>query len=75
MNLNDDRVKAFLKDLTELSRKHHIAIGGCGCCGSPYLSDIPDEKLDDIYVVSILAGTYDCLSMRSKEGMAKSEIC
>ncbi|MBK7822957.1 MAG: hypothetical protein IPJ61_18405 [Tessaracoccus sp.] len=27
----------FLADLTELSRKHGIIIGGCGCCSSPYL--------------------------------------
>jgi len=33
MSLDD-----FLKELTELSRKHKIYINGCGCCGSPYLT-------------------------------------
>ncbi len=33
----------FLEELTALSRKHGIKIDGCGCCGSPYLSDLDDE--------------------------------
>lgn len=28
---------SFLKDLTKLTKKHGIAIGGCGCCESPFL--------------------------------------
>lgn len=38
---------AFLLELRELSRKHGIAIGGCGCCGSPWLdmgADVSDER-------------------------------
>jgi hypothetical protein len=31
----------FIKELTELSRRHGIIIGGCGCCGSPFVRDIP----------------------------------
>ena len=27
----------FLKDLAKLTRKHGFAIGGCGCCGSPFV--------------------------------------
>lgn len=36
--LTEDQEKAFLKDLTKLTLKHKVVIGGCGCCGSPYLS-------------------------------------
>ena len=36
-------VENFLKELTELTEKYKIVIGGCGCCGSPYLSDLNGE--------------------------------
>jgi len=39
--INEDRQAQFLKELAELSRKHGILIGGCGCCGSPYLYEDP----------------------------------
>lgn len=32
-----DRIKIFLAELTLLSRKHGLAIEGCGCCESPYI--------------------------------------
>jgi hypothetical protein len=28
---------AFLADLTKLTKKHKLIIGGCGCCGSPFI--------------------------------------
>lgn len=31
--------KAFILALTELSKKHGVAVAGCGCCGSPFLVD------------------------------------
>lgn len=35
--------EAFLRELSELSRKYGIAIDGCGCCGSPWLYDADGE--------------------------------
>jgi hypothetical protein len=35
----DKLKKAFLADLTELSRKHGRIICGCGCCGSPAIEE------------------------------------
>ena len=32
-------VQGFLEKLSELTMAYGIAIGGCGCCGSPYLMD------------------------------------
>lgn len=47
--INEIRLKAFLKELTALSQKYDIYIKGCGCCGSPYLiDDRIDEKYDDL---------------------------
>ena len=33
----DKELKAFLRDLTRLSKRHNLFIGGCGCCSSPYV--------------------------------------
>lgn len=33
-----DDLKGFLRDLSRLSRRYGMYIGGCGCCGSPYLA-------------------------------------
>ena len=30
-------VDEFLKELSELTEKYQIFIGGCGCCDSPWL--------------------------------------
>lgn len=42
--LETRNVQEFLKELTKLSRDYGIAIGGCGCCGSPWLYE---EEGDD----------------------------
>jgi hypothetical protein len=34
-----EKEKAFLDELTELSKKHGLIIDGCGCCGSPYFDE------------------------------------
>ena len=48
--LTEEQVKLFLEELTELTRKHSIEIGGCGCCGSPFLSEIEDADKNGHYV-------------------------
>lgn len=30
-------LEQFLRELSELSAKFDLWIGGCGCCGSPYI--------------------------------------
>lgn len=43
----EERKQAFLIALTTLSKEHGLTINGCGCCDSPYISEIGDGKYDD----------------------------
>ena len=36
----ENRKRAFLEELTEISIRHGLYIWGCGCCGSPRLNEI-----------------------------------
>jgi hypothetical protein len=42
----------FLDELTALTKKHKITIGGCGCCGSPYLQAIEVVSDKGRYIVN-----------------------
>lgn len=47
MNDEQQRKQQFLVELAALTRKHGISIGGCGCCGSPWLNaeaDVSDQR-------------------------------
>jgi hypothetical protein len=41
--LSRNQVK-FLLGLRELTLKYGVAIGGCGCCNSPYLYEVKVQK-------------------------------
>ncbi|MBX5436754.1 MAG: hypothetical protein IRZ33_06000 [Alicyclobacillaceae bacterium] len=32
-----EKLQAFLDELSELTKRYGLIIGGCGCCGSPYV--------------------------------------
>lgn len=52
MEEKEDRVRKFLKELSELSLKYKITIGGCGCCGSPWINTNENLKNGGKYKVS-----------------------
>ena len=59
-NLKDEGLENFLNDLENLCDTYNIYIGGCGCCGSPYL-----YRIDKDYIGSDLTfqhGHYDILA-------------
>lgn len=33
-------MEEFLEELIELTNRYGIGLGGCGCCGSPFLYDL-----------------------------------
>jgi hypothetical protein len=39
----EERQDAFLRDLTELTKKHSISIESCGCCGAIWLREAEPE--------------------------------
>jgi hypothetical protein len=44
-----DRLENFLKELSELTNKYGFEIAGCGCCGSPWVSDLKSNtSWDDL---------------------------
>ena len=51
-------VLKFLQELTALSDKYQIYIEGCGCCGSPWISDTKNNKTYDNLHMSV-RGKYE----------------
>lgn len=58
MAKNLKNVDSFLRELTALSQKYGIVIGGCGCCGSPLLMPTPKKEEEGFYLVD---GGNECL--------------
>lgn len=51
-------VLKFLQELTKLCDKYQMYIEGCGCCGSPWISDIKNSKTYDNLHMSV-RGKYE----------------
>ncbi len=41
----EERITQFIEEYKVLCAKHTIHIGGCGCCGSPFIQDGLDFHL------------------------------
>lgn len=44
---DNEKVEKFLRDLAALSEAYDLWIGGCGCCGSPYIMKGNGEVIAD----------------------------
>lgn len=44
----DEKLQDFLHELTDLTNKYGFEIGGCGCCGSPYITKKARFGHDDV---------------------------
>ena len=42
------KVDGFLRELTVLTQKHGLKIGGCGDCGSPWVCNIKERGSNQI---------------------------
>jgi len=67
-----NKLESFLNELTQLSEKYKLFIGGCGCCGSPYLTEKPlydsfGEAIDNPNGNYVISGAMDDLRWRNKE--------
>lgn len=41
--MNNEKLIEFLTELTKLTNKYGFEIGGCGCCGSPWV--VSDDSI------------------------------
>jgi hypothetical protein len=48
--MNKPKIDEFMKELSALTQKYGISIGGCGCCHSPWLWNISEKDFvgDDL---------------------------
>lgn len=44
---HDEKLVSFAKDLKVLMKNYNAYIGGCGCCGSPFL-EMGGKSYDDL---------------------------
>lgn len=47
MTVENENERKFLIGLEKLTRETGIAISGCGCCGSPFMSSVEKKELSE----------------------------
>lgn len=53
-----ERLRSFLADIRDVCASYGYRIGGCGCCGSPWVSDVNSKMYAECLFVSS-----DCASV------------
>jgi hypothetical protein len=79
--VDDAKTAAFLAELTEVCRRHGLAIGGCGCCESPFIVAV---KSDDSFFrmnpdrcgqVQWINPATICRGCNKERGSAEGDLC
>lgn len=61
--------KRFLEGLEVLTKETGVVVGGCGCCGSPYLTctdSKPDKNMNGKYTYTLNQNWVESLSWEEK---------
>jgi len=72
-NLNPAH-RQFLLELRELTLKHGLAIGGCGCCGSPFLMEVESPDPLGGYMTDGDGDEIEWIQPSSKEWSRNSQL-
>lgn len=70
---NEEKAKAFLKDLVEVCTKHQATIGGCGYCGSPF-GDVGEIGFNQLLVTKDEKGVFSAYFMTNGLGEMRYEM-
>ena len=62
--IDHDELEQFLAELSTLSRKYKIYIGGCGCCGSPWIARLDEDLQYHISNSEFIDDEYPNLNLR-----------
>lgn len=63
-----DEFRAFLTDYQQLVKKHRMYLDGCGCCDSPFVNTVDDDKELKSHILHIIQVA--ALDFRSKDRAA-----
>ena len=69
--MGNGRRNAALDKLTRFTRETGYVIGGCGCCGSPWMQRV--KNLDGFYVADGDASGMDDIEWKGKYDTAKED--
>ena len=70
-----ERLIGFAKEYVTLCNKYNLTIDGCGCCGSPYLTEIEETKEAKQFNLHTISGCdLSDITYRIEEYIAKKIV-
>ena len=55
----EKHLTGFMTELEALTRKYNLSVGGCGCCQSPFLSELKESDMTGKYEYNLASGNGD----------------